>query len=235
MKERLTRIRESERKSHIEIYTNEKLYNTNSWLQKPIKTVEEILPLFDQYKKIRILDLGCGVGRNSIYAAERFLHVDCRVDCVDLLEIAIQKLLQNAREHQVISKINGIHQSMEEYEIKKEFYDLIMAVSALEHIETEKKFSEKLQEIKEGVSKNGIVCLVINSNIREMNLETKEEIEPQFEVNLATHKVQKYLEDMFSGWEILKSLVSEQEYDIPRENFISHLHTEVVTYVMRCK
>lgn len=31
----------------MEIYTNEKLYNTNSWLQKPIKTVEEIEPQFE--------------------------------------------------------------------------------------------------------------------------------------------------------------------------------------------
>lgn len=51
---------------------------------------------------------------------------------------------------------------------------------------------------------------MINSNIREMSLE-----------------------DTFTGWEILKSGVSEQKYDISRENFISHLHTAVVTYVVR--
>ena len=47
MDERLIRIRENERKSHTEIYMNEKLYNTNSWLQKPIKTVQEISSLFN--------------------------------------------------------------------------------------------------------------------------------------------------------------------------------------------
>ena len=41
MDERLKRIRESERKSHVEIYTDEKLYATDSWLKKPIKTVRE--------------------------------------------------------------------------------------------------------------------------------------------------------------------------------------------------
>lgn len=51
MKERLTRIRENERKSHMEIYTNEKLYNTNSWLQKPIKTVEEIPETFTKCQR----------------------------------------------------------------------------------------------------------------------------------------------------------------------------------------
>ena len=102
MDERLIRIRENERKSHTEIYTNEKLYNTDSWLQKPIKTVKEIVVLFDEYNELRVLDLGCGVGRNSIYVAERFKNINCIVDCVDLLEIAIEKLVQNAKEHNVI-------------------------------------------------------------------------------------------------------------------------------------
>ena len=42
MDERLKRIRESERKSHEEIYTDEKLYATDSWLKKPIKTVRDL-------------------------------------------------------------------------------------------------------------------------------------------------------------------------------------------------
>ena len=73
MDERITRIRESERKSHTEIYTNEKLYNSDSWLQKPIKTVKDISVLFEKYNELRVLDLGCGVGRNSIYFAKKFI------------------------------------------------------------------------------------------------------------------------------------------------------------------
>ncbi len=53
MNDRLSRIRESEKKSHNEIYINEKLYDTNSWLAKPIKTVQEILK--DGYYKNRFL------------------------------------------------------------------------------------------------------------------------------------------------------------------------------------
>lgn len=71
MDERLASIRESKRKSHTEIYSNEKLYHTDSWLQRPIKTVKEIVTFFDGYETLRVLDLGCGVGRNSIFAAER--------------------------------------------------------------------------------------------------------------------------------------------------------------------
>ena len=42
MSDRVVQIRESEKKSHSEIYLKEKLYDTDGWLSKPIKTVREI-------------------------------------------------------------------------------------------------------------------------------------------------------------------------------------------------
>ena len=233
MNERLVRIRESERKSHTEIYTSQKLYHTDSWLKRPIKTVREIASHFDGYDALRVLDLGCGVGRNSIYIAERFQKIPCMIDCVDLLAIAIEKLLDNAQAHNVTSSINGITKSIEEYEIQSNSYDFIMAVSALEHMDSQESFLSKLFEIKEGLRKNGIVCLVINSSVEEMNTQTQEAIEVQFEINLPTDKLQSILSDVFCDFEILKTTVAEQEYDIPRESCISRLRTNVVTYAAR--
>ena len=233
MDERLKRIRESERKSHEEIYTDEKLYATDSWLKKPIKTVRDIMPLFAEYEKLRVLDLGCGVGRNSIYVAECFKDKDCVVECVDLLEIAIEKLQENAREREVETSIRGIQKSIEEYAIGEASYDFIMAVSALEHIDTEESFQKKLAEIRDGLRDKGVVCLVINSEVREKNADTGEVVDAQFEVNLPTETMQQYLKEVFEGWSVLKTTVSAQEYDIPREEFVSRLNTNVVTFVAR--
>lgn len=230
---RLKRIRESERKSHIEIYTDEKLYATDSWLKKPIKTVRDIVPLFEDYSSLRVLDLGSGVGRNSIYVAECFQDRDCRVDCVDLLEIAIEKLCENAKEHNVESSIRGIQKSIEEYDIEADAYDFIMAISALEHIDTEESFLEKLEEIRDGLREDGVVCLVVNSKVQEKNADTGEAVDAQFEVNLPTEKLQEYLSEIFEGWSVLKTGVSAQEYDIPREGYVSRLSTNVVTFVAR--
>ncbi len=233
MDERLIRIRENERKSHTEIYMNEKLYNTNSWLQKPIKTVQEISSLFNEYEELRVLDLGCGIGRNSIYIAENFNKIKCIVDCVDLLDVAIVKLIENAKVHSVSHCINAIKNSIEDFEIVEQSYDLIMAISALEHIDTEKSFLRKLNEIKNGLRDKGIACFVINTDVREIDLDTNKTLEAQFEVNLSTEKLQKYLNDVFCDFVLLKSTVVNQEYDVPRENFVSRLHTNVVTYVVR--
>ncbi len=231
--DRINRIRESERKSHTEIYSDEKLYATDSWLKKPIKTVRDIVPLFEDYEALRVLDLGSGVGRNSIYVAEFFKDKNCVVECVDLLEIAIEKLHENAQERGVSASIRGIQKSIEEYAIAGNSYDFIMAVSALEHIDTEDSFRMKLAEIRDGLREKGVVCLVMNSEVREQNRDTKEMVDAQFEVNLTTEKLQEYLNEVFEGWSALKSTVSAQEYDIPREGFVSRLSTNVVTFVAR--
>ena len=230
---RLKQIRESEKQSHIEMYSNNELYKEGSWLRKPIKTILDIIPLFADTLELNVLDLGCGVGRNCIAIAQHFKTIPCKIDCVDILNLAIEKLYDNAKELGVASSINGIVDTIENYPIKENKYDLIIAVSALEHIDSEQSFLTKLSEIKNGVRSNGIVCLVINSDVIENEKTTGKEIPAQFEVNLPTEKLQVVLKERFSDFEIIKITVSEQQYDIPRGDIVSNLKTKVVTFVAR--
>ena len=41
------------------------------------------------------------------------------------------------------------------------------------------------------------------------------------------------LENTFAGWKVIKHTIVHQKYDIPRENCIANLETDVVTYVVR--
>lgn len=233
MDSRIKQIRESEKKSHIEMYSNEELYKSDSWLKKPIKTVQELIPLFHDYEKLTVLDLGCGVGRNSIPIAYEYKNIECTIDCVDILDLAIEKLYANANEYGVQSNIHGVVNTIEEFAVKENYYDFVMAVSSLEHVESEKDFVKKLVEIKNGICENGIVCLVVNSNVQERDKVTGKPMPAQFEVNLPTEEMQSILNKMFEGWTILKATVSEQQYDIPREHGINELKTSVVTFVAR--
>lgn len=230
---RLKQIRESEKQSHIEMYSNSELYKEGSWLRKPIKTILDIIPLFADTPELNVLDLGCGVGRNCIAIAQHFKTIPCKIDCVDILNLAIEKLYDNAKELGVASSINGIVDTIENFPIKENKYDLIIAVSALEHIDSEQSFLTKLSEIKNGVCSNGIVCLVINSDVIENEKTTGKEIPAQFEVNLPTEKLQVVLKERFSDFEIIKITVSEQQYDIPRGDIVSNLKTKVVTFIAR--
>ncbi len=229
----LDKIREAEKASHIEIYSKAKLFESGSWLQKPVKTVMNILPLFGDYKKFIALDLGCGVGRNSIPTAQNFKGISCRIDCVDILDFAINELNKYTVNYGVSNQINGIVSAIDDYEIQPNTYDFIMAISALEHICSEQAFVEKLQEISKGIRDGGVVCLIVNSEIKEVNKENRKKLAPQFEVNLKTYDMLELIKNAFKGWKILKSTIREQRYDIPRENCIADLTTNVVTLVAR--
>ena len=233
MNNRLQQIRASEEESHTKVYSDSKLYQDNSWLKKPIKTVQELIPLFSAYKKLKVLDLGCGVGRNCIEVASKYKQIDCRVDGVDILPLAIEKLNENAMDQNVAEKIYGIVSSIEDYIIPNNFYDLIMAVSALVHVDNKESLHQKLLEIRDGIRKNGIACLIINSNVREYDKITKEQVPAQFEINLPTEELQIKLKEMYAGWTVQKSTVRDQQYDIPRERGVSELKTSVVTLVVR--
>ena len=233
MDNRLASIRDNEEKSHTEIYLKEKLYESDSWLKKPIKTVQDLMECFAEYRELNVLDLGCGVGRNSIFVAKSFHGEKCVVDCVDILPVAIDILEKNAAEHGVQDRINGVVTPIEDYKIAEDYYDLIMAVSALEHIDSEKHFYQKLAEIKAGTRRSGIACLVINSDVKEIDSASGEELMPNFEVNLQTDTIFDFLDDEFSGWEVMKRSISAQEYDIPRDGITSRLSTRVITFVAR--
>lgn len=233
MDTRIEKIRKAEAASHTEAYTTHVLFSPGSWLAKPVKTVMDLLPLFEGYTRFRALDLGSGIGRNSIPVAQYFKDIPCCVDCVDILELAIEKLKENAHQYGVEDCIHGIISPMDNYKIKADSYDLIMAISALEHIESQSSFEKKLYEIRDGLQPGGIACLIVNSGVIEHDKETGQELSPQFEVNLPTDQMQDLLEHTFTGWRIIKQTIVHQRYNIPREHGISDLETDVVTYVVR--
>jgi len=232
---RLGEIRKAEAESHTQAYTSHSLFSPGSWLAKPVKTVMDLLTLFEGYTDFRALDLGSGVGRNCIPVALHFSGIPCRVDCVDILELAIAKLNENARQYGVENCIRGIVSSIDDYEIDADSYDFIMAVSALEHIASSSAFEKKLIEIRNGLRHSGIACLIVNSGVAEHDKATGQELPPQFEVNLPTRQMQDLLENTFADWQVIKHTIVHQKYDIPREIGIADLETDVITYVARRK
>lgn len=230
---KLEAIRAAEAASHTEIYTTRQLFQPGSWLSKPVQTVMEILPFYRDATNFRCLDLGCGVGRNCIPIAQTFSGIDCRIDCVDILPVAIEKLLENVEAFQVQDQIHGIVSAIEDYPIRKNSYDLILGVSALEHCKGPEAFLSTLEAIRDGLRSGGTVCLIINSGVREQNAETGQELEPQFEVNFDTGELKEILNGHFAEWRVLKCAAAHQQYTIPRDGISVKLHTDVVTFVAR--
>ncbi|USK83624.1 class I SAM-dependent methyltransferase [Peribacillus asahii] len=230
---RIEFIRNEEKKYHDYCYENYKLFEEGSWLYKPVKTVMDLLPLFGDKENMNVLDLGSGVGRNSIPIAEAIKGRNGKVVCVDLLDSALNKLKEYIKKYKVEEVIRLEKADIGNFGIKQNKYDLIIAVSTLEHVKSEAVFDEVIQRMAKGTKNNGINCLIVNSEVEEINLETNEKLHALMELNLSTEIMLNKLCSLYSGWEVLMTIVNPLEYEITRSDQPILLKTNAITYVVR--
>lgn len=230
---RITKIREEERKYHEACYENYKLFEEGSWLSKPVKTVIETLSHFDAYDDVTVLDLGCGVGRNSIPIAEALKDRGGKVVCVDLIQSALTKLQAYSEQLGVSDRIETHLSDIGDFEIPPESFDYIVAVSTLEHVDSEQTFERLLARIALGTKVNGVNCLIVNSNLQEIDVLTGDELTPFIELNLTTDHLQHLLNKHYEGWDILFTTLKKLTFNIERNGRQIHLKTDCLTYVVR--
>ncbi|MFD1906862.1 class I SAM-dependent methyltransferase [Paenibacillus rhizoplanae] len=231
--DRLARIRSEEKIYHDQCYDSSKLFEPGSWLHKPVTTVINLINKYKDQEYISILDLGAGVGRNSIPIAESIKHRNGKVVCVDLLESAIAKLKSYSQQFGVEPYIVPILSDIEHFSIEPNEYDIIVAVSSLEHVSSAQVLEQKLSEMNTGTRAGGTNCIIIASNIREMHLENKQELDPMFEVNLSTERMLELLDQKYAGWEVQQRFVKHMTYEISRNGEPVKLTSDCITYVAK--
>ena len=228
---RLEKIRKAEADSHRASYENLELYAPGSWLSKPVRALEALLPLYEDRRGLWVLDLGSGVGRNAIACAARL--PESRVECVDILPLAIEKLRENAEKLGVAEQISGCCGPVDGFQVKRDGYDLILAASVLEHLDSSDGAVRKMQEIADGIRPGGAVLIVMNTGVKEWDADTGEALAPQFEVNLPPELVRGLLAEIFRGWEVLWDKCIHYEYPVPRGERMAVISSEVVTFTAR--
>jgi len=228
---RLEVIRRAEAESHTAAYEALKLYAPGSWLSQPVKALQAMLPLYESRVGLRVLDLGSGVGRNAIACARQL--PESRVECVDILPVAIEKLLENARNYGVSQRITGIIAPVDSFSIEANGYDIILAASVLEHLDARESAIRKMQEIADGIRPGGAPMILMNTGVKEWDAETGEVLPPQFEVNLPPEEVRALLSEFFCGWEVLWDECIHYEYPVPRGERMAIISSEVVTFTAR--
>ncbi|EEL45490.1 hypothetical protein bcere0021_23990 [Bacillus cereus Rock3-42] len=188
---------------------------------------------FEGQNNLQVLDLGSGVGRNSIPIAQQIQNTSGTVTCVDLLDSALTKLKTYSKEHGVFEVIKTEQAAIENYYIVPNTYDYIVAVSSLEHVQSEEDLTNVLHSIKEGTKTGGINCLIINSNIQEIDLHTKEELDALIEINLPTEDMIHLLKSIYKEWKEIKVEIKELVYDIVRVEKQIQLKTNAITFVVQ--
>lgn len=231
--DRVSIIRSEEKKYHDFCYDNFNLFEPGSWLHKPVKTVMDLLEEYKNQEYLSVLDLGSGIGRNSIPIAETMKNRDGKVVCVDLLESAIDKLDGYSQKFGVEGFIVTRLSDIEQFTIEHEEFDIIVAVSSLEHVSSEKALERKLKEMTFGTQPNGSNCVIIGSNIKEVNLINGQEVDPMFEVNISTERMLGILDHQYAGWEVKSRFVKHLEYEIDRNGQPVKLTTDCITFVAK--
>ncbi|MEK3983684.1 class I SAM-dependent methyltransferase [Paenibacillus sp. FSL K6-3166] len=231
--DRVANIRTEEKRYHDLCYDSYNLFEPGSWLHRPVKTVIDLLEEYRDQENLSVLDLGAGIGRNSIPIAEFLKNRNGKVVCVDLLESAIEKLESYSQKFGVEPFIVTRLSDIEHFVIDKEEYDIILAVSSLEHVSSEKVLHRKLNEMIYGTKTNGTNCIIIGSSIQEVNLINGQELDPMFEVNLSTEQMMKLLVDQYTGWEVQQQSVKQLEYEIERKGQAVKLTTDSITFVAK--
>lgn len=104
----------------------------------------------------KVLELGCGPGRNAIYFAEK----GCTVDAVDLSQESLKWAKERAIKKNVI--VNFIKENIFELDIEEGTYDIVYDSGCFHHIAPHRRMSY-INLVKKALKPNGffaITCFV---------------------------------------------------------------------------
>lgn len=232
MNSRISHIRLEEKKYHEYCYDNYKIFEQGSWLYKPVDTVMNCLTSVSN-ENIKVLDLGCGVGRNSIPIAQKISGNNSKVVCVDFLEAATEKLQKYSKEYGVEHIIEPITEDIAFFDIEEEGYDYIVAVSSLEHVKSKDELKKVLTKMENGTKMNGINCIIVNSEVEEVEIETGETMDAMMEINLSTEEMLHILNENYNEWSKITVLTKPLSYHINRGEKSVLLTTNAITFVVQ--
>ena len=128
------------------------------------------------------------------------------VTCVDVLDIAIEKLRQNAKKYRVADYIEAEVAEVERFFIQKNYFDLVLSFSVLEHgVSNEDAFFKVIGDIKNGTKKGGFNYLGITTNLEELDAKTLRKLPKDIVYDASFEKARSDLEDVYKDWEIISS------------------------------
>ncbi|WP_456276385.1 class I SAM-dependent methyltransferase [Bacillus sp. AK128] len=115
---------------------------------------ENVVSYFEKnlFKKGRVLELGCGPGRNAIYFAEK----GCVVDAVDLSQESLLWAKERANERNV--RINFIHANIFELDIEEGAYDIVYDSGCFHHLAPHRRMSY-VNLVKKALKPNGFFAI----------------------------------------------------------------------------
>ncbi|SLJ98607.1 MULTISPECIES: class I SAM-dependent methyltransferase [unclassified Paenibacillus] len=221
--EQFEAARKAEAGYHSNFYQNNELFASGTWMARPMPMVMDMLERLLTHKtELRVLDLGCGVGRHTIPIAQRLGQTNSEIIGVDLLDEAVDGLRKYAKEYQVDHIVQVEKADVEHYAVKPDHFDYIAACSCLEHVSNKQALVEAIERLQAGTRTGGIHCITMSTSVEEKEINTGREIKPLIELNLPTAEAIALLEKVYANWNILlqehvTQTIEEEKYDEPTQ------------------
>lgn len=185
-------------------WEKEYLNKERSTFGNPSKEVEDIVPLLPNGAKI--LDVGCGDGRHSLY----LVGLGFQVDAFDISQNAINKI--NYLKELSDLNINTYVCDVLEFEFKHK-YDLIIVHGVLQFIKREKQ-PEIIELLKNGTNVNGYHIVALFTDEEPVPEDLKD-------VMVGVFKNEE-IKDYYNEWEI--KMFESYKFNDEHENGIKHCH-----------
>ncbi|MDP4090934.1 MAG: class I SAM-dependent methyltransferase [Bacillota bacterium] len=145
------------------------------------------------FKPGRILDIGCGNGRNSIYLAK----LGFQVDAVDFSEASIEWAREVAAEEKV--HISFYCQSIFDFELQTNYYDYIYDAGCLHHIKPHRR-KQYLQIIYQALKPEGyfaLTCFKLKGGANVSDYDVYRDRSMHGGLGFSEHKLRAVLEPYF--------------------------------------
>ncbi|MFA6208829.1 MAG: class I SAM-dependent methyltransferase [Candidatus Obscuribacterales bacterium] len=218
------RAREETLQYHKAYYSRFKLFEKDSWLENPDQPLMRLLDYLDG--QIKILDLGCGVGRNAIPMAQALQESkkNATITCVDVLAESIDLLKEYATTYKVEEIIDPVLSDNDQFVIEPNTYDLIAGISTLEHCQGKNKVAQLMAAIAKGTKSGGFVRIEMTTNRRVIDTTTNLPVPTFVETPLDGEEVQEMLQakDTFAGWNIISLTIDPYEEELAKEDRTVH-------------
>jgi len=218
---------------HREYYSAHELFQPGTWIEKPNSALMAIGEELAGRQQVTLLDLGSGVGRNAIPLAQLLGKTTTTIDCVDIVDVAIEKLKDNATRYQVAHIIKPIVGNVAEFSIALAKYDLVMAMSVLEHAVKSDQFESIIKRIQAGTKVEGFNCLSITTNLSESDSETGKSITPLISTAISSEACEALLRDLYRDWEIQRLDFSNFSQRLQREQQIVDWSADYCLFVAK--
>ena len=215
--DQISRARNETLNYHRKYYSNHDLFDQDSWLAKPDPTLMELSEkLINEYaqnpttKPLQIIDLGTGVGRNCVPLAQKLKekNVPAQIECLDILPESIQLLQKYAGQYGVEEYIQARVEDNDNLALKPGSYNLVIAISTLEHCRGKEKVREVLQKLARAVTEGGYCQIEMTTDRNVKDLSSGAPVPTFVETPLTKEEVSELLQEAFdASFERIKEVV----------------------------